>query len=45
MLERKKYSGLTRQLVLAFDIGTTCSGVSFCILQPGNIPQPQGVLK
>ncbi|KAI9573815.1 hypothetical protein HD554DRAFT_2012318 [Boletus coccyginus] len=45
MLERKPYAGLTRQLVLAFDIGTTYSGISFCILQPGEIPQPQGVMR
>jgi hypothetical protein len=45
MLQRKPYDGLTRQLVLAFDIGTTYSGISFCILQPGEIPQPQSVMK
>ncbi|KAG9309474.1 hypothetical protein JVU11DRAFT_10444 [Chiua virens] len=45
MLERKPYSGLTRQLVLAFDIGTTYSAISYCILQPGEVPQPQGVQK
>lgn len=45
MLKRKPYAGLTRQLVLAFDIGTTFSGISFCILQPGEVPQPQGVMK
>ncbi|KAH0836421.1 hypothetical protein J3R83DRAFT_8024 [Lanmaoa asiatica] len=31
MLKRKPYTGSTRQLVLAFDVGTTCSGVSYCI--------------
>ncbi|KAF8552722.1 hypothetical protein OG21DRAFT_1485974 [Imleria badia] len=45
MLKRKPYAGLTRQLVLAFDIGTTYSGISYCILQPGEIPQPQSVMK
>ncbi|KAH0836433.1 hypothetical protein J3R83DRAFT_8038 [Lanmaoa asiatica] len=45
MLKRKPYTGSTRQLVLAFDIGTTCSGVSYCILQPGEVPHPQGVMK
>ncbi|KAG8215044.1 hypothetical protein J3R82DRAFT_8453 [Butyriboletus roseoflavus] len=45
MLKRKPYTGLTRQLVLAFDIGTTYSGISYSILQPGGIPQPQGVTK
>ncbi|KAG9309464.1 hypothetical protein JVU11DRAFT_10433 [Chiua virens] len=43
--QRKPYGGLTRQLVLAFDIGTTYSGISYCILQPGEVPQPQGVMK
>ena len=37
ILQRKPYDGLTCQLVLAFDIGTTYSGISFCILQPGEI--------
>ncbi|KAF8141960.1 hypothetical protein EV363DRAFT_1468651 [Boletus edulis] len=45
MLKRKEYAGLTRQLVLAFDIGTTYSGISYCILQPGEVPQPHGVMK
>ncbi|KAG8215047.1 hypothetical protein J3R82DRAFT_8456 [Butyriboletus roseoflavus] len=45
MLKRKPYTGLTRQLVLAFDIGTTYSDISYSILQPGEIPQPQGVTK
>jgi hypothetical protein len=45
MLKRKPYDGLTRQLVLAFDIGTTYSGISFCILQPGETPQTQSVMK
>ena len=44
-LERKPYTGLTRQLVLAFDVGTTFSGISYCILQPDEVPQPQGVMK
>ena len=45
MLKRNPYDGPSRQLILAFDIGTTYSGISYCILQPGEIPQPQGVMK
>ncbi|KAI9566206.1 hypothetical protein HD554DRAFT_2174667 [Boletus coccyginus] len=41
MLAREPYSG-PRKLVLAFDIGTTYSGVSYCILQPGQIPEIRG---
>ncbi|KAF8431008.1 hypothetical protein L210DRAFT_875405, partial [Boletus edulis BED1] len=44
MLVRKPYSG-PRKLVLVFDIGTTYSGVSYCILQPGQIPEIRGVTK
>ena len=28
-----------RQLVLAFDIGTTFSGVSYCVLESGQKPK------
>ncbi|KAI9566246.1 hypothetical protein HD554DRAFT_2025961 [Boletus coccyginus] len=44
MLVREPYSG-PRKLILAFDIGTTYSGVSYCILQPGHIPEILGVTK
>ncbi|OAX34713.1 hypothetical protein K503DRAFT_774259 [Rhizopogon vinicolor AM-OR11-026] len=37
------YKGLTQKLVLAFDVGTTFSGVSYCILHPGEVPVIQGV--
>lgn len=37
--QRKKYSGRTRRLLLAFDIGTTFSGISYSILDPGNVPE------
>ncbi|KIJ97286.1 hypothetical protein K443DRAFT_133881 [Laccaria amethystina LaAM-08-1] len=39
MTTRKPYHGSIRKLVLAFDVGTTCSGISFCILNPGKIPE------
>ncbi|KAH7912709.1 hypothetical protein BJ138DRAFT_1228273 [Hygrophoropsis aurantiaca] len=43
MLSRKPYSGLSRKLVLAFDVGTTYSGISYCMLDPGEIPKILGV--
>ncbi|EIW80674.1 hypothetical protein CONPUDRAFT_125506 [Coniophora puteana RWD-64-598 SS2] len=45
MLDRQPYHGLSRKLVLAFDVGTTFSGVSYCILDPGEVPKIQGVSK
>ena len=45
MAVRQPYRGLRRQLVLAFDVGTTYSGVSYCILDPGVIPQIKGVTR
>ncbi|OSX61834.1 hypothetical protein POSPLADRAFT_1144636 [Postia placenta MAD-698-R-SB12] len=43
MVARKPYLGAHRKLVLAFDIGTTFSGVSYSILDPGEIPKTLGV--
>ncbi|KIJ14485.1 hypothetical protein PAXINDRAFT_115792 [Paxillus involutus ATCC 200175] len=43
MLSRQQYQGLSRKLILAFDVGTTYSGVSYCILDPGEIPKIHGV--
>ena len=42
---RKPYSGNTRSLVLAFDVGTTFSGVSYAILEPNEIPKIHGVTR
>lgn len=42
---RKPYSGNTRSLVLAFDVGTTFSGVSYAILEPNEIPMIHGVTR
>ncbi|KAJ3535907.1 hypothetical protein NMY22_g6269 [Coprinellus aureogranulatus] len=36
---RKKYEGPSRRLLLAFDIGTTFSGISYSILDPGKVPE------
>ncbi|KAI0078813.1 hypothetical protein K474DRAFT_1593468 [Panus rudis PR-1116 ss-1] len=42
---RKPYSGTTRSLVIALDIGTTFSGVSYAILEPGEVPKIHGVTR
>lgn len=42
---RSPYSGTSRKLVLAFDIGTTYSGVSYSILDPGQAPEIKGVTR
>lgn len=42
---RKPYSGTNRALVLALDIGTTFSGVSYAILEPGEVPKIHGVTR
>ncbi|KZT03735.1 uncharacterized protein LAESUDRAFT_659042 [Laetiporus sulphureus 93-53] len=41
----KPYGGIKRKLVLGIDVGTTYSGVSFCILDPGEIPQIRSVIR
>lgn len=45
MLPRPAFQGSSRKLVLAFDIGTTFSGISFSILDPGQIPEVKGVTR
>ncbi|KAK0500384.1 hypothetical protein EDD18DRAFT_1069052 [Armillaria luteobubalina] len=42
---RKPYTGTSRSLVLAIDVGTTFSGVSYAILEPGEIPMIHGVTR
>ena len=42
---RKPFSGNSRSLVLAFDVGTTFSGVSYAILEPNEIPKIHGVTR
>ena len=41
----KPYRGTARKLVLAMDVGTTFSGVSYAILDPGEVPQIHGVTR
>lgn len=42
---RKPYTGDRRALVLAFDVGTTFSGVSYAFLEPGEVPKIHGVTR
>ncbi|KAF8962417.1 hypothetical protein BDZ97DRAFT_2022504 [Flammula alnicola] len=39
------YRGSTRKLVLAFDVGTTYSGISYSVLDPGQVPVIKGVTR
>ncbi|KDR70712.1 hypothetical protein GALMADRAFT_103100 [Galerina marginata CBS 339.88] len=45
MPSSSRFHGPQRRLVLAFDIGTTFSGISYSILDPGQIPEVKGVTK
>ncbi|CAA7263110.1 unnamed protein product [Cyclocybe aegerita] len=45
IIARAAYGQTRRKLVLAFDIGTTFSGISYSILDPGNIPEVKGVTR
>ncbi|KIM84081.1 hypothetical protein PILCRDRAFT_96828 [Piloderma croceum F 1598] len=42
---RRPYGGNTRALVIALDVGTTFSGVSYAILEPGEVPKIHGVTR
>ncbi|VDC07271.1 unnamed protein product [Peniophora sp. CBMAI 1063] len=43
MEQRSPYSGNKRRLVIAFDLGTTFSGVSFAVLDPNKPPKVETV--
>jgi hypothetical protein len=45
MISRQPYHGSRRGLVLAFDVGTTYSGISYSLLDPGEVPQIKGVTR
>ena len=45
MTHQEPYRGSTRTLVLAFDVGTTFSGIGYAILDPGEIPKIQAVTR
>ncbi|KAG2016364.1 hypothetical protein CC2G_009535 [Coprinopsis cinerea AmutBmut pab1-1] len=42
---RKPYTGFGRKLVVALDVGTTFSGISYCILDPGQVPEIKAVTR
>ena len=42
---RARYSGLSRKLVIALDIGTTFSGAAYALLDPGEVPRIQSVTR
>lgn len=39
------YLGSSRRLVIAFDVGTTFSGSSYCFLEPGEVPKIYSVTR
>ncbi|THH05593.1 hypothetical protein EW146_g9863 [Bondarzewia mesenterica] len=45
MTNRKEFQGPKRRLVLAFDLGTTFSGISYAILDPGRVPEIKTVTR
>ncbi|KAK0448953.1 uncharacterized protein EV420DRAFT_1566351 [Desarmillaria tabescens] len=45
MITRKPYAGSRRKLVFSFDLGTTFSGISYSILDPGSVPEIKGVTR
>ncbi|KIK02869.1 hypothetical protein K443DRAFT_5765 [Laccaria amethystina LaAM-08-1] len=44
-MPRNAFHGDRRRLVLAFDVGTTFSGISYTILDPGQVPEVRGVTR
>jgi len=42
---RAWYSGHSRKLVVALDIGTTFSGAAYALLDPGQVPQIRSVTR
>ncbi|KAI0031115.1 hypothetical protein K488DRAFT_87118 [Vararia minispora EC-137] len=45
MATRPPFKGFKRRLVAAFDLGTTFSGVSYAILDPGKVPEIKTVMR
>ena len=45
METRASYTGLSRKLVVALDIGTTYSGAAYALLDPGKVPQIKSVTR
>ncbi|KAH9924777.1 uncharacterized protein B0H18DRAFT_1011158 [Fomitopsis serialis] len=45
MVQLDPYRGSSRKLVISIDIGTTYSGVAYCVLDPGEIPKVLSVTR
>ncbi|KAJ3971067.1 hypothetical protein EV361DRAFT_847593 [Lentinula raphanica] len=43
LTNRKPYDGTVRKLIIALDVGTTFSGASYALLDPGEVPITQPV--
>ncbi|KAM6502887.1 hypothetical protein JOM56_002864 [Amanita muscaria] len=43
--ERKPYTGTDKALVIGIDVGTTLSGVSYAVLEPGKVPRINPVVR
>ncbi|KAM6493703.1 hypothetical protein JOM56_010064 [Amanita muscaria] len=43
--QRKPYSGTEKSLVIGIDVGTTLSGVSYAVLEPGKVPRINPVVR
>ena len=44
-IDRARYTGPLRKLIVALDIGTTFSGAAYAFLDPGEIPRIQPVTR
>lgn len=44
-MTRGPYTGASRKLVLAFDIGTTYSGAAYALLDPDQVPEITSVTR
>ena len=44
-IARTRYSGSSRKLIIALDIGTTFSGAAYAFLDPGDVPRIQPVTR
>ncbi|KAK6974608.1 hypothetical protein R3P38DRAFT_3335708 [Favolaschia claudopus] len=42
---RPPYAGPARKLIVSIDVGTTFTATSFCLLQPGNVPKFEEILR
>ncbi|KAF8655074.1 hypothetical protein AX16_003239 [Volvariella volvacea WC 439] len=45
MTTQRPYTGSTKKLVVAFDVGTTYSGVSYSLLEPKAVPPIRGITR